>query len=284
MKQNFFIILILIAGILLISPLSALAADDAEGKTIVETTKEKKGIVPQSLPSNEQKEKQDPKGLRSQNQQSVPPVNTPVYQPPLRGAPGGRVGGGTRGIGDELTTLFALAVLAPNHVGLTVQEQPTLYWYLSKPMNLQIEVTVIEDQAISPLLEKQISVPIQPGIHRIRLADYGISLSLGKQYRWFMAAVPTAGRRSKDIIAGGIIERVESSEALRVKLSQADKLNIPYIYAESGIWYDTIMAISELIEANPNDMNLRIQRAALLEQVGLSQVAQYEVKQSGAAK
>ena len=69
-----------------------------------------------------------------------------------------------------------------------------------------------------------------------------------------------------------------------MKLFQADKLNIPHLYAESGIWYDTIMAISELIEANPNDMNLRKQRAAFLEQVGLSQVAQYEVKQSGAAK
>ena len=40
------------------------------------------------------------------------------------------------------------------------------------------------------------------------------------------------------------------------------------------------MAISELIEANPNDMNLRKQRTALLEQVGLSEVAQYEVKQT----
>jgi hypothetical protein len=282
MKQNLFIVLMLVAGFLLIYPLSVLAAGEAEGKTVVETPREKKGIVPQSPPSNEQREKQDPKGLRSQDQQSAPPVNTPVYQPPLRGTPGGRVGGGTRGIGDELTTLFVLAVLAPNHIGLTVQGQPTLYWYLSKPTSLQIELTIIEDQAISPLLEKQINAPIQPGIHRIRLADYGVSLLLGKQYRWFMAAVPAADRRSKDIIAGGIIELVESSEALRVKLSQTDKRNIPYIYAESGIWYDTITAISDLIEANPNDMNLHKQRAALLEQVGLSEVAQYEMKQSGA--
>ena len=69
-----------------------------------------------------------------------------------------------------------------------------------------------------------------------------------------------------------------------MKLSQSDKRNVPHIYAESGIWYDTIMALSELIEANPNDMVLRRQRAALLEQVGLSQVAQYELKQAGLAK
>lgn len=278
MKRNLLIIGTLITGTLLMFPFPALAAGEAEGKPVVETPKEKKTTVP---PSEEQKEKPSPKGTEFQDQKSVAPVSTPVYQPPLRGAPGGRVGGGTRGIGDEITTLF---VLAPNHVGLTVQEQPTLYWYLSKPTNLPIEVTVIEDKAVFPILEKQISVPIQPGINRIRLSDHGVSLSLGKEYRWFMAAIPAADRRSKDIIAGGIIERVEVPEPLRVKLSQTDKQNIPHLYAESGIWYDTILAISELIEANPKDMVLRRQRAALLEQVGLSEVAQYEIKQSLPAK
>jgi len=281
MKQSLFIVLILVTGSLLMYPLSALAEGDAEGKPIAETSKEKKVIVPQSPPSGEQKEKEDSKVSESHGQKSTTPVNTPVYQPPLRGAPGGRVGGGTRGIGDEFITLFALV---PNHVGLTVQGQPTLYWYLSKATDLPIEVTIIEDQSIFPLLEKRISIPVQPGINRIRLADSAVFLPLGKQYRWFIAAVPAPDRRSKDIIAGGMIERVELPEALRVKLSQADKRNIPSIYAESGIWYDTITAISELIEAYPNDTNLRKQRAALLEQVGLSQVAQHEMNRSGAVR
>jgi len=276
MKRNLLIFGTLMAVTLLISPLSALAADEAEGKTLIEGPREKKGIVPQP---EERKDKPTSKGLEPEGQKSVTPVGLPIYRPPLRGAPGGRVGGGTRGIGDEFITLL---VLAPNHVGLTVQGQPTLYWYLSKPTNLPIEVTIIEDQAIYPLLEKQIRVPIQPGINCIRLADYGVLLLPGESYRWFIAAIPAADRRSKDIIAAGFIERSETPEALHMKLSQTDRGNIPYIYAESGIWYDTITAISDLIEANPNDMNLHKQRAALLEQVGLSEVAQYEMKQSGA--
>ena len=39
-------------------------------------------------------------------------ASAPVYKPPLRGAPGGRVGGGTRGTGREA---FILSVLAPAH-------------------------------------------------------------------------------------------------------------------------------------------------------------------------
>ena len=280
MKQSLFIVLILIIGILLISPLFAFAAD-AEGKTLVETPKEKKGIVPQSPLSNDQKEKQDSKSSELQDQKSVTPATMPVYQPPLRGAPGGRVGGGTRGIGDEVITLFALA---PNHVALTTQEQPTLYWFVSNETKHPIEVTLIIEEATQPLLEKKLPLPVQPGIHPIRLKDFNLHLLKATQYRWFVALVPDRERRSKDILAGGIIERIEVPEAVRVKLSQSDRRNVPHIYAESGIWYDTITAISELIEANPNDMNLRKQRIALLEQVGLSQVAQYEVKQSGAAK
>ena len=277
MKQSLVIVLTLIIGITLIYPLSALAAD-AEGKTAVEMLKEKKGDAPQP---NDQKEKQNSKGLESQDQKLGTPTSMPVYQPPLRGAPGGRVGGGTRGIGDEVITLFALA---PNHVALTTQEQPTLYWFVSNETKHPIEVTLIIEEATQPLLEKRLPLPIQPGIHAIRLKDFNLHLSIATQYRWFVALVSDPDRRSKDILAGGMIERIELPEAVRVKLSQSDQLNIPHIYAESGIWYDTIMALSELIETNPNDMVLRRQRAALLEQVGLSQVAQYELKQAGLAK
>src|SRR5688572_21778645 len=55
-------------------------------------------------------------------------ANVPVYNPPPRGAPGGRVGGGTRGPGQR--DVFVLSVLAPDHSGLTSSEQPSLYWFI----------------------------------------------------------------------------------------------------------------------------------------------------------
>ena len=278
MKLSLLIHSVLIAGLIFLSSLSSHAAEKVGGSPVPEIQKEKKVTPPQP---GEQKEKTSPQGPESQDQKSAAPVSMPVYQPPLRGAPGGRVGGGTRGIGDELITVFALA---PNHVALTIQDQPILYWFLSSQTKHPVEVTLIIEEATQPLLEKRLSLPIQPGIHAIRLKDFNLHLSKATPYRWFVAVVPDPDRRSRDIIAGGMIERVESSEALRAKLSQADKRNIPYIYAESGIWYDAIMAISELIEANPNDMNLRKQRAALLEQAGLPEVAEYELKQAGLAK
>jgi len=164
-------------------------------------------------------------------------------------------------------------VLVPDHVGLTVQEQPTLYWYLSKPVRHPLEVTIIEEQAIYPLLETGIPLPTQPGIYPIDLKQYAVSLSLNKQYRWYVAIIPDPDRRSRDIIAGGMIERIELSENIRTKLAQSDKETVPYIYAEAGIWYDALAAISGLIDASPDDADLRKERSALLDQVGLSEIA-----------
>ena len=195
----------------------------------------------------------------------------PVYKPPLRGCPAGRVGGGTRGIKTEQPTLIALT---PDHVALTVQEKPSFYWYLSKPTEFKLEFVLIDNNAVKPLIEKQITTPIQNGINCVRLADLNVRLAPGMQYKWFIVLVLDPEHRSKDIIASGAIERVEIPQALQRKLAQASKVEALYLYAENGIWCDAMSTISELIDAAPNDVNLRKMRASLLEQVGLSEVAE----------
>jgi len=195
----------------------------------------------------------------------------PVYTPPKRGAPGGRVGGGTRGIRREV---FVLSVLAPDHSGFTTKEQPSLYWFISNSTSLPVELTVMDPQGVEPILETRIPAPVQAGVHRIRLSDYNVRLAPGAAYRWFIAVVPDADRRSKDILAGGAVERVEMPSELKAKLAKADKSEIPAIYAEAGLWYDTVAALSELIEAAPQDEALRQQRTALFSQVGLTGITE----------
>jgi hypothetical protein len=200
-------------------------------------------------------------------------VTVPVYKPPLRGAPGGRVGGGTRG---TLRDLFVLSALAPDHSGLTVQEQPTLYWFISGPTSFPVELTVSDPRATKPLVETRLPSPVAAGVHSVRLADHGVRLTPGVQYRWFVAVVPDPGRRSRDILAGGTIERIDGPEGLRTQVAQASRERLPFIYAEAGLWYDALAAISELIERTPDNREHRRQRAALLAQVGLPQIEDAE--------
>ena len=189
----------------------------------------------------------------------------PVYSPPSRGAPGGRIGGGTRG-GQNV---FVLSVLAPDHSAFTTTEQPSLYWYISKPTSLPVELTVMDPQGVKPILETQLPSPTKAGIQRVRLADYNIHLAPDAAYRWFVAVVPDADRRSKDILAGGAIERVDLQEDVKAKVAKASDKELPFVYAQAGLWYDALKSISDLIDAAPQNQDLHNQRTALLKQVGL---------------
>jgi hypothetical protein len=209
-----------------------------------------------------------PSGGQAQSRENVGSPSFPVYRPPVRGAPGGRVGGGTRGYTRDT---FVLSVLAPDHMGLTVSEQPALYWAISNATALPVELAVMDPRKTEPIVEKRLPSPVTAGVHRIRLADYGVRLEPGVAYRWSVTVVPDANRRSRDILAGATIERVETQADLGEKLGKSAKDRLPFLYAESGLWYDALAAIAELIETAPQDPALQKQRDALLSQAGLPQ-------------
>jgi hypothetical protein len=210
-------------------------------------------------------------GAAQETKQGTPPttVTAPalVYKPPLLGAPAGRVGGGTRS--GSARDIFVLSALVPEDTGLTMSEQPSLYWFISTATTLPVEVAITDPQATQPLIETRLPSPTKPGIQRIRLADLGVRLAPGTAYRWSVSVIPDANRRSRDLLAGGVIQRVAAPAGLQEKLAQSRKEEHPFLYAEAGLWYDALGSISELIEVTPYDAPLRQQRSELLSQVGL---------------
>ena len=201
-------------------------------------------------------------------------VAAPAYKPPLRGAPAGRIGGGTRGATERES--FVLQVLAPDHIGYTIHDQPCLYWYISKATAYPLELTVTERNAVQPLVEKTLQGLPQGGIQSACLAGLNVKLRKDVQYKWFVTLVTDPEHRSKDILAGGIVSFIDPQPALVEKLKSAEKSSLPLVYAEEGLWYDALEALSTRIDASPDDRELRRQRAALLAQVGLAEVADAE--------
>ena len=204
---------------------------------------------------------------------------SPLYVPPELGAPGQRVAAGTRGGGRSASILL----LVPDHIGYTTREQPILYWYLAEPTTTRIDLTLRDETSVAPLLDVQLPTPAQAGIHAVRLAEHGVRLRPDTSYQWFVSLVPDPERRSKDFVAGGWIRRREPDAVLRERLGAAPTGSEAVAYAESGIWYEAIDALSSRIEAAPGDAALHEQRAALLEQAGLSAVAAYD-RANGAGK
>jgi hypothetical protein len=164
-------------------------------------------------------------------------------------------------------------VIAPDHTGLTSAAQPTLYWYASEAVSAPLEFTLLAADAEKPMVERRLPAVTAGGIQPLPLASLGATLKPGTEYQWFISAVSNPTQRSRDVTAGGTIRRADADGELRAKLGAADERSAPLIYAQAGYFYDAIDSLSRLIARNPGDTGLRAQRAALLEQVGLGNVA-----------
>lgn len=114
-------------------------------------------------------------------------------------------------------------------------------------------------------MELQVTAP-RPGIHALRL-NYNLKPEV--EYQWSIAAVADPNQRASDTIASGTLKRVQLPATLADQLNRASKRELPFLYAREGFWYDAITTLSEQIDANPTDRDLREQRAALLAQVKL---------------
>jgi hypothetical protein len=153
-----------------------------------------------------------------------------------------------------------------------------LYWFVSGPLAIPVEVTV-SDAGPDPVVEKVLNPPFEGGVQKLSLADLGVHLMPGKQYQWYVTVVPDPKRRSLDVLAGATIERTDLPPTVTAQLVQDNKLEAARAYAEAGHWYDALASLSDLIEANPHDAVVRSYRAALLRQVGLPEIAEFDLRQ-----
>lgn len=189
-----------------------------------------------------------------------------TYKPPMRGAPAGgaRVAAAVRGIEGETPTLLTLA---PDHVGLTTERQPTLYWYISKPTTSRIEFTLNDDRGSKTLVKADIPSPKQGGIQALKLADYKVELAPGVVYQWFVTLEVDPKQPSKDVYNGGSIMYQEPSPDLKKQLSSVGAAGSPRVYAAEGLWYDAMNATYKSGKS-AEERAARQQRIALLQQVG----------------
>ena len=199
-----------------------------------------------------------------------------TYKVPLRGAPSTRVGGGTRGTEASLQ----VEVLAPGETGFTIQDQPTIYWFLSARSELPVEITLAAawppEAASKPLLEVDVPAPIDAGMHGLDLRDHGVKLEPDMEYAWFVAVVKNPDQRADDIVAGGTIQLIKLPSNVTAEAQNAIGVDRVAAYAEAGLWYDAIEELSRRITSTPSDEELRSIRASLLDQVGLTAAAEYD--------
>ena len=193
-----------------------------------------------------------------------------VYVPPDLGAPPTRTLAATRGLGGPP----AVQVLAPPHTGLTQAAQPTLFWYLAEPTTARVELTLIDQQKLEPLLELDLGRLQTPGIQTVSLAEHGVRLESGRLYQWSVAQVTDPNQRWADIVTSATLQRRAPDAALAQALAGASPTKRLAALARHGYWYDLQAELEAQIRAQPDTAGWRALRADLLAQVGLDEIAE----------
>jgi hypothetical protein len=200
-------------------------------------------------------------------------LDPPSYAKPPWGVSPARVNVQSRRNRADLPVLRALV---PDHTALTLRESPVLYWFTSKRTERRLDLTVVDEDSIDPVLEVTLDTPVEAGIHAVDLSEHGVKLATGVAYKWFVSLSVDDERSTHDLVSGGVIERIEPAETLQRELDAADPAERGHTLAANGIWYDALDLISGWIERDPGETRLREQRTALLQQVGLPEVADHE--------
>ena len=180
-----------------------------------------------------------------------------------------------------IATGESIIALAPEHVGQTASEAPSLYWYLSEIPEAggfefwigSVDANSVRDQpSDAPAgeipgdwIRKDLPSPARPGLQRILLSDYGVELEAGVDYAWIISSGP-------DAHASSWIKRVELPASVAKRLTEASLGDVPAIYAEAGLWYDALSSLLEIASDHPNNESVRAARLELLRQGGLEAI------------
>jgi hypothetical protein len=185
----------------------------------------------------------------------------------------------TRRLGDEVRGRgcpgsVALAALAPSHPGVTIESQPSLYWFTQTGVSADIQIEIFDKTSFAPVLDARIAGGVGPGIHELSLAEHRVSLEPSHEYEWSVAVLCDRREPAGDMVSVATIIRIDPLPELERRLEDAGPEDRAELLVEHGIWYDALEALARLITERPaNDW--RAVRARLLDSVGLKQAAAY---------
>ncbi len=158
-----------------------------------------------------------------------------------------------------------LARAPGNHTGLTLSRSPRLWWALDQPTDLPIQITLVDGEAIDPLVRIELPGPHAAGLHAFDLSKQGVELSPDVDYRWFVSIVVDPDRPSRNPVSAGSLRVAGAADGRRETVSSASASARGNKFAELGLWYDAFDFYASLAEAHPEVEQLATYRDRLAE-------------------
>jgi Domain of Unknown Function (DUF928) len=192
------------------------------------------------------------------------------------GAPTNRSAAATRGQCEPSRPVAAqkgqelrfIALVPENELGLTTAESPAIAFYMPPTCAETMRFSLL-DTTTNKSYEILLATPTSSGIINLKfssLKDFPI-LEIGKKYQWELSLAIDARDPSADVSVNGFLQR--------------ERVN-PNV--DRSFWFETVTALLEARQANPQDAELNADWKSLMGLVGLEAIANQSLIANFAAK
>lgn len=150
-------------------------------------------------------------------------------------------------------------LLPKTRIGLTVSDSPTFFVYITRTSLRKAEFWLSDpEKNYQTVYKTNVSLPEMTGIVSFSLPEQADSpkLEVGKKYHWELMVICDPNDPERSMAAEGEIQRVNLSPAVVSQLEKAAPQDRAAIYAEAGIWFDTLTTLAELRRSYPQDPGL----------------------------
>jgi hypothetical protein len=154
----------------------------------------------------------------------------------------------------------------------SIEDRPTFFVYVPAMGVQKGEFTLWSDDQTELLTEKTVPLPEQAGVIALTLPEE-IVLEPGDTYYWTLEVLCNDDDRSRNAFVEGLVQRVTPDASLVSQLSTASPKDRPALYANAGLWYETIASLAQLRYENPTDASLQSEWENLLNSVNLDAIA-----------
>ena len=200
------------------------------------------------------------------------------FKVPKKGAPQSTAGGASRGSclrdRQQPANTPLTALVPPTRLGFTFAERPSVFVYAPQSPAQTAGFLLLSDDDTEVVYETTFPLPPKAGIVRFDLPTDAPVLEVGKQYHWFITTLcdATSGLSGSPTVEGWL-ERSTPDVTLTQALQKTLPGNRPNLYAEAGIWHETLAALADLQQKYPQNSKFLNDWREALQSVGLGTVA-----------
>ena len=206
------------------------------------------------------------------------------FKVPDRGTAGTTAGGGTRGRCLPETKL-PIPLIPKTNLGLTASDRPSFFAYVpahspaaEAPQTADFLLLGDDDREV--VYQATFDLPQKPGVVRYNLPAEAPALKVGSRYHWYITlACNTAMGPSPS--AEGWVERVALTPNLTKALKASEPAKRLALYADAGLWHETLATLADLHRQNPTNQKVRSDWSSVLRSVGLESVSNEPIASAG---